>query len=324
MIEKLQAARSRITPCDPPSWAKTGHLQTILGHVLSSPAISEEGVKLNITLEREEERIHSTYLKGDTRNVLYLFHGLAGSSGASYMQRTAIIARQLGYHVFLNNHRGCGEGLGLATEPYHSGRAEDLSAVIAFGRKMLPGHHHVAMGFSLSANALLLLAAGVRAEVLPDVAIAVNAPINLDQASLNLKRGLNRIYNFRFMIDLRKHVKRNHPVTFPLIKDVWDLREFDETYTAKTGGFKDRADYYATCSAGQYISRIKIPTVILTAKDDPFVAIKDYQEIVLSPNTVLHLEDHGGHMGYLKRGGKGYVRWLDYALGEYLKSAAVQ
>lgn len=324
MIERLQATRKKLAPVKPPVWAKTGHLQTILGHVLASPVLEEKGEKLNVTLEKEEERIQTTYLKGETKSVVYLFHGLAGTAHASYMQRTALIARKLGHHVFLNNHRGCGDGVGLASEPYHSGRAEDLSKVIEFGRKKLPGHHHIAVGFSLSANALLLLSAAERGHVLPDVSIAVNAPIELDVASYNLTRGLNRIYNLRFMIDLRKHVKVNHPENFKLIKDVWELRHFDAAYTAPVGGFQTRENYYRTCSAKQFLPRLKIPTVILSAKDDPFVSFKDYLEAQIGSLGVLHLEDHGGHMGYLSQGEKGYERWLDHALEEYLKASAIQ
>jgi predicted alpha/beta-fold hydrolase len=321
MIEALKAARSSIPPCRPPFWASTGHLQTILGHLLPSPVLLEKGEELNVTLEKESERIHTTYIKGETSVVVYLFHGLGGSADATYMQRTAMVARSFKHHVFINNHRGCGEGVGLATEPYHSGRAEDLSQVIAFGRKMLPNHQHIAIGFSLSANALLLLSAKVRAQVLPDLAICVNGPIHLDSASIKLTQGLNRIYDKRFVIELKDYVKVNHPKGFEKIKAVKDLREFDEVYTAPMGGFKNRADYYTTCSAKNFLDLIEIPTVLITSKDDPFVSIEDYYSAKLSKSTILHIEEHGGHMGYLNRKGFGHSRWLDSALSTYLETA---
>lgn len=323
MIETLQKTRSTIPPCRPPVWAPTGHLQTILGHLLASPKLNEKGEVLSVTLEKETERIHTTYFKGQTNLVVYLFHGLGGSSEASYMQRTALMIRKLGHHVFINNHRGCGEGVGLATEPYHSGRAEDLSKVIEFGKNKLPGHKHIAIGFSLSANALLLLAAGVRATVLPDMAIAVNGPIQLDRASVKLTQGLNRLYDKRFVIELKKYMRANRPEKNPSLKKVKDLREFDELFTAPIGGFRDRAHYYETCSAKQYLEQIKIPTVLLTAEDDPFVSSEDYKEARLSPSTILHLEKHGGHMGYLSRKKFGAERWLDGALEAYVKSASI-
>jgi uncharacterized protein len=314
----LSSIRPSLPSCTPPFWARTGHAQTIMGHILPSPELREKGVELNITLEKETERIHSTYLQGQSETVVYLFHGLGGSAEATYMQRTALRMRELGHHVFLNNHRGCGLGAGLATEPYHSGRADDLSKVIAFGRNMLPDHRHIAVGFSLSANALLLLAAKVRADIQPDFAIAVNAPINLDRASLKLQEGLNRIYDKRFTLELGHYIRKNRPQDAKNLNLVKDLREFDEIYTAPIGGFKDRSDYYRSCSAKQYLSSIKIPTVIITAEDDPFVSVVDYKEAHYSDQCFLHIEQFGGHMGYLMRKGFGHERWLDRALSTYI------
>src|SRR5690606_22088653 len=111
---------------------------------------------------------------------------------------------------FLTNHRGCGEGAGLATGPYHSGRAEDISSVIAYGRELFPDAKHIAIGVSLSANALLLLAAGQRASIKPDLAIAINAPIDLEKSAINLKSGLNRIYDLHFLKSLKKYLMKNN------------------------------------------------------------------------------------------------------------------
>ena len=91
-------------------------------------------------------------------------------------------------------------------------------------------------------------------------------------------------------------------------------------YTARLGGFKSREDYFATCSAKQYLKRINIPTVILTAYDDPFVSIKDYLDAEYSPFCFTHFEEHGGHMGYLMKDGLGYKRWLDQGLMTYINT----
>ena len=318
MIEALKVARASITPCLPPLWARTGHLQTIFGHLLPSDELVEKGVEFSVTLENENEKIHTTYLKGETQIVVYLFHGLGGSAEATYMKRTANIARSLGHHVFINNHRGCGAGIRLATEPYHSGRAEDLSSVIGFGREKLPNHFHIAIGFSLSANALLLLSAKVRASVLPDAAIAVNGPIHLDRASIKLTQGLNRIYDKRFVLELSRYIKSNRFKDAYLLKDVKTLRDFDELFTAPIGGFGERSNYYKTCSAKSHLTRIEIPVVLLTSEDDPFVDVLDYKDAKLSDSVILHIEQYGGHMGYLSRNGIGYARWLDSALSNYL------
>jgi predicted alpha/beta-fold hydrolase len=320
MIEALKAARDNIPPCRPPFWARSGHLQTILGHLLPSSGLLEKGEELSVTLENERERIHTTYVKGESSIVVYLFHGLGGSAEATYMQRTALVARSLGHHVFINNHRGCGKGVGLATGPYHSGRAEDLSKVIAFGRKMFPDHRHIAVGFSLSANALLLLSAGVRAQVLPDFSICVNGPIHLDSASIKLTEGLNRIYDKTFVSELKKYIKSNRPEDLPLLRSVKDLRDFDQVFTAPIGGFLSREHYYESCSAKKHLKDIRIPTILLTADDDPFVNSTDYKVAETSSNVVLHIEKHGGHMGYITQNGYSYKRWLDEALKIYFQA----
>ena len=332
-VERLKDVRERLIPCRSPFWARDGHSQTILANYLPSQGLTKEvnesAERVDVTLEREDEQIVSTYLKGRSKNVLYLFHGLGGYSHAFYMQRTAHVAQKLGYHVLMNNHRGCGEGVGLAVDPYHSGRSEDLSAVIAFGKNKLPGHRHIAAGFSLSANALLLLAAGQRADVLPDAAIAVNGPINLEGASRNLSSGVNLVYSYNFMLELRASLaqreKSGRLDRYYVIPPLATIRDFDEIYTAPAAGFRDRTDYYQQCSAAQYLGRIKIPTVLLTAENDPFVDAVDYRTARLSDQAVLHIEETGGHMGYLSRDKTplGTHRWLDYALKEYLSALMV-
>nr|MBA2403227.1 hypothetical protein [Bdellovibrionales bacterium] len=171
---------------------------------------------------------------------------------------------------------------------------------------------------------LLLLSAKVRSRILPALAICVNGPIHLDSASIKLTQGLNRIYDHRFVLELKKYVKDNHAQAYPKVHKVKDLREFDEVYTAPVGGFENRAHYYQTCSAMSYLSEIEIPTVMLTAEDDPFVDYQDYKKAKLSPSIIMHIEKHGGHMGYLTKNGLGYGRWLDHALKVYLEAATAK
>ena len=256
--------------------------------------------------------------------MLYLFHGLGGNSRRGYMKRMTLRALRRGFHVLATNHRGCGLGRGMAAHPYHSGRAEDLSSVIEYGRNLFPKFRHLAVGYSLSGNALLLLQAGYRGSVQPDLGIAVNAPIDLGSAALEVKRGFNRLYDVRFVRDCEKAVKQRmedgliqETYRFPLINT---LHGFDSIYTAPAGGFKDRWDYYATCSAGPYLSKIKKPTVVITSKDDPMVKVEHYLAAQYSDQVLFHLEDHGGHMGYLTSEATpaGDNRWMEYALDHYL------
>lgn len=321
-------ARLKLVPCKAPVWARSGHAQTLFGHFLPSPLLSDLGERLTIELA-DGDRLVAFYLKGRSGKTVYLFHGLSGSTEADYISRTALIARRHGHSVFMANHRGCGPGAGFAKHPYHSGRAEDLSAVIALGRTREPGNTHLAVGFSLSGNALLLLMSGGRehvtgALVKPDGAISVNAPIDLGAASLALREGLNRIYDFRFVHECRRDIERRRALTGRGYQVPWfaTLYDFDAIYTGPAGGFESREDYYESCSTKERLADIERPTLLLTAKDDPFVRFRAYEEARLSSHVRLHAEIHGGHMGYVSaiRTPLGTRRWLDYALDEAMKA----
>lgn len=313
----------KLEPCIPPLWAKTGHSQTILGHLLPSPMLTDKGRRVEIDLPDGDKLVGFVH-EGSSNTCVYIFHGLAGSVDSTYVHRTAILARRQGHSTFIVNHRGCGEGTGLAKHPYHSGRGEDLSAVIAFGKKLFPRKRHLAIGFSLSGNALLLLVSGKRGDVLPDAAISVNAPIHLRKTAALLKTGLNRIYDLRFYRQCRRDIFAG-PLgsevrgRIPRFTTLYDL---DNLYTAPYGGFRDREDYYDSCSTHQLLTEIQTPTIVMTAKDDPFVPYESFAKAKLSRHVLMHIENYGGHMGYLSRGKTpfGTKRWQDYAVSVALQT----
>ena len=315
---------AKLPACQPPLWARGGHAQTILGELLPSPLLKESGQRIEIPLG-DGDLLVAQYFEGPSRTLVYLFHGLVGDISSTYMRRTALVAQQLGHSVLMVNHRGCGDGRGLAAGPYHSGSAADLSSAIALGRKMHPEKKHLAIGFSLSANALLLLVGGRHELAQPDLAITVNAPINLARAARMLQQGLNRIYDLHFLGRLREdiHFRKNKGLikrdyVIPFFSSV---RDFDEIYTAPAAGFENREEYYRLCSTKDFLANIRIPTVVMSAKDDPFIPYQDYVEARLSANVHLHLEEFGGHLGYLSRVKTplGTGRWLDYALWHYIQ-----
>lgn len=299
----------KLTPCEAPAWARGGHAQTIVSFCL--PSRDKMPGEIKILPLPDGDRLALLYTPGKSNYVIYLFHGLTGSASASYMERIAKICSENGHSVYRVNHRGCGEGAGLAEHPYHSGRGEDISEVIAFGRKENPGKQHIAIGFSLSGNALLTLLTGLRGSVLPDYAISVNAPIDLSAAVDQLRVGINKIYDLHFVQKLRQVVQQKCKI--PRLSSV---RNFDSLYTAPASGFKNAEHYYETCSTFHHLNKIKIPTILLTSQDDPFVPSGIYQKAKLSETTQLHIEKVGGHMGYLsrKKTPLGTHRWLDYAI----------
>lgn len=333
----LQSRLQSVRPCRAPIWARTAHAQTILGHLIPSPKFAAVSARVELDLGKGEALIGRLCALRDDAEVskerngkvlVHLFHGLGGSADADYMERSARVCRGNGWSSVRWNHRGAGDGQGRARSIYHSGISGDLYRAIAWGRREFADHRQIAVGFSLSGNALLLGLSGraPRAATgndvdpsLPDGAVAINAPIDLRLCSHTLSEGLNRIYDLRFVRLLRRSADalakqggRAAVGVGPFDK----LREFDRLYTAREAGFATSEDYYSECSAGRHLHQISIPTWIVTAEDDPFVPIQSYRSARLSPTTRLHIEPVGGHMGYLSsdlhpRYG---MRWLDGAL----------
>ena len=318
-------------PCAPPWWARGGHAQTILGPILPSDAPVRTGAS---DPERREGPLshgdrHVGVLAEPTgpastpRTLVLLFHGLGGSVDSDYIRRTAALARARGHAVLAMNHRGCGAGAGLARAPYHSGRSADLAACLAFADEHFGPERRIVVGFSLSGNAALLqLAAGE--EPLPDATIAVNPPSDLARAAHEISRGLNRIYDLRFVQQCRRAVAERARTGLieraPSIPLLATLNQVDELVTAPFGGFADANDYYLRCSTHERLDSIEVPTVIVSAHDDPFVPGEVFEAVRSSSQVHVHLEPHGGHVGYLSADQTplGTRRWIDYALDHYM------
>ena len=333
-------------PLKPPFWARGGHAQTIWGHVLPSPgrAIGSDAgdTRIEVALPDGDVLVGFRCAPDDELAVapgerpvrVHLFHGLSGDCNAEYMRRTAEMFTTLGFEVWAFNHRGAGAGAGLARGIYHSGCHDDLAAVLCQSRRDLPEQLQLVIGFSLSGNAALLLAAewsrAPDAPALcalprpPDAILAINPPADLEHTSKRIHTGLNRLYERRFVRRLRAALqKRQHEFAgfaFQAIPRGASLWTVDELVTAPLGGFRDARDYYATCSTAARLHQVHVPTVIITAGDDPFVDAARVGGAKRPANVFVHTEAIGGHVGYLARQPVkrlGYTRWLDGALLHY-------
>lgn len=311
-----------LVPCTPSWWNRTGHWQTIWGHILRSPELSEIGEKLNIALPDGDQLVAFCH-EGPSNYVVSVYHGLSGDADADYIRRTTLLCKKLGHTCVRVNHRGAGAGAGLANKPYHSGRSQDISEVLKFLKIKFPDKKQITIGFSMSGNIILHLLSG-RGDansVLPDAAIVSNAAINLERTSIKLHKGFNRIYDRRFISILSKMVAGR--VKVPRHSRVYD---FDQLYTAPASGFRDREHYYGEASTIDFVSKIKTPVYVLTAEGDPFVAVEDYRQASWSSSTNLHIERHGGHLGFICRNKTplGSHRWLDHYLFEALTALTAQ
>lgn len=255
------------------------------------------------------------------RRTVVMVHGLCGCYGSPYLVRMAGKLYQRGLRAVRVNLRGCGSGVGLARQPYHSGRSEDVRRVIEWLARESPESPVTLVGFSLGGNIVLKMAGedGERPTARLDSVIGVSAPIDLMACSRLIGQPRNRIYDWYFVRRLLATVRELHRF-FPDLPPIdlpprLTLRMFDDLYTAPRSGFRDAADYYTRASSGPLVERIVVPTLLLSSRDDPFIATGPFEQLPRRPNIEVCLTDGGGHLGFLGFTGKSRDhRWMDERL----------
>jgi uncharacterized protein len=249
------------------------------------------------------------YWQPDRRAHLTLLglHGLEGSSSAHYMLGLAHKARRAGFNVVLLNQRNCGGTEHLGPGLYHSGLSEDAAFVITtLAREGLD--RIVVAGYSLGGNLALKLAGEHAPAELPALkaVCAVSPVLELEQCVRALEQRSNVIYHWNFVRNLKARLRRKNrcwPGRFALdaLHRVRTVREFDSAYTAPHFGFGTAEEYYHRAAAMRVIDRIQIPSLVITAADDPFVPLDAFRDPALTdnPHITLIVTEHGGHCGFL-------------------------
>jgi predicted alpha/beta-fold hydrolase len=246
--------------------------------------------------------------------TILLLHGLEGSSRAHYIGGIADKAWKAGWNVVRLNQRNCGGTEHLSRGLYHSGLTHDALHVI---RDLIgEGIQTMAIaGYSLGGNLALKLAGELSDAAPPQLkaVCAVSPTLDLARCVDALERRANVVYQFNFLRNLRARMRRKaaaFPGVYPIdsLGRIWTIRRFDDVYTAPHHGFRDSADYYYRASALRVIDRIRVPTLILTAADDPFVPTASFQHpaVAANPWITVSITEHGGHCAYLAQPEDGY------------------
>ena len=247
--------------------------------------------------------------------TLLLLHGLEGSSLAHYMCGISEKAWAAGWNVVRLNQRNCGNTEHLSRGLYHSGLTQDPLYVL---RELIEidGIRELAIaGYSLGGNLTLKLAGELGETPPPELkgVCAVSPTMDLTVCVEALERRSNLAYQWNFVRNLRARMHRKgaaFPGAFPLepLRRIRTVRQFDETYTAPHHGFRDASDYYHRASAIRVIDRIRVPALILTAEDDPFVPAAPFLDaaVTANPHVTLAMTRHGGHCAFVERADAGY------------------
>jgi predicted alpha/beta-fold hydrolase len=257
--------------------------------------------------------------------VALLVPGLGGSQKTPYLVRTAAKLNRRGTRTFRMDQRGFGSAAKLSHWPHHAGRSEDVAAALRSIAEITDGSSASLVGFSLGGNIALKLA-GLAPDLVPSnltSVMAVNPPIDLAALIARLEHPSNRFYHQYFIRSVLRPLVRRHKRAWPAGARPPRFRtshEFNERFLAPVCGFGTAQRYYELCSSAPVLSAIRLPTLVLTSRDDPLVPADSFERARLSRSTRLVMIDHGGHLGYLGTADPPDPdsRWMDWRVVDWV------
>lgn len=287
-----------------PPGLTNAHLQSILPTLFRRIRVDFERTVLELS---DGDFLDLDWVRRGNERLVILSHGLEGSTGSSYIRGASRYFSDHRWDVLAWNFRGCGGAPNRLPRFYHSGSSDDLEAVVT--QAVATGRYSsiALIGYSMGGNQTLLYLSRHRlpAEVRSGVAFSV--PCDLTSCADKLAHPGNRLYMRRFIRVLREKITAKARV-FPDLIDAGSYREiesfhdFDERYTAPLHGFRDRFDYWESCSSGRSLDRLQRPTLLVNALDDPFLTPQCFPVEQAGSNPLLFLETpaHGGHVGFIR------------------------
>jgi uncharacterized protein len=306
---------------DSPRWLPGGHAQTIYPALLPNPVVAYR-----------RERVATP--DGDfwlfdwldapasaaSAPLVVLFHGLEGSSRSHYALALMVRLTAMGWRGVVAHFRGCGGESNLMPRAYHSGDHAEIGAMLAAVRaRVEPGATVFAFGVSLGGSALLNWAGRAAAEAASVVAAiaAASVPLDLMASGLSIDQGLNRLVYVKMFLHSLKPKALAMERRFPGLCDARrvaqaaTLWQFDDAFTAPVHGFAGADDYWTRASAKPWLRDVALPTLVLNARNDPFVpaaSLPDAQQV--SAAVTLEQPDEGGHAGFATSPFPGHTQWL--------------
>jgi uncharacterized protein len=315
----------------PLPFLRNPHVQTVLGNLLSGPALTFPSIAEVVALVDGDRVVIHDSTPGAWREggaIAVLIHGLGGDHNSANVVRVTQRLANRGVRVFRMDLRGSGAGMALARRFYSAACADDVRTVLGHLHARHPNSPLLLAGYSLGGSIVAKLAGEAADRPVAGLcAVAALAPpLDLVRCSELIARF--PLYDAFFVRGLTRSVRR-HQRLFPDLPRVLfprrlTLRQFDDIYTAPRWGFADALDYYRQASALPWIARCTLPTFLLTARDDPFIAVAPFETIPQRPNLEVHIVAHGGHLGFLGRDGEGGIRWAERQLVDWLVAQATR
>ncbi len=312
----------------PPRWLPGGHLQTIFPYLFRKtplPAYRRERID-----SADGDFIDLDWIDGPgNAPLVVLFHGLEGSSASHYARALMHVVARRNWRGVVAHWRGCSGEPNRLPRAYHSGDHAEAGWMIETIAARAQPVSMFAVGVSLGGSALLNWLGRAGADALPllDAAAAVSAPLSLRTGGEAIQRGFNMIYTWNFLRTMRRKAyekARRFPGTFDAakIRKARTLYDFDDAFTAPLHGFAGADDYWDRGSSLPWLRHIAVPTLIINARDDPFLPLDALPSpIDVSPSVTLELPEHGGHVGFLHGPPPGDPFWLSRRLLQFFDAS---
>jgi predicted alpha/beta-fold hydrolase len=305
------------------------HLQTIAAHYWRRPGTNgcpvdrrlfETEPGIQVLVESQQPDLDGA---AAPRGELLMVHGLEGSGEAGYMQSLSAAALAAGFAAHRFHMRTCGGTERYAATLYHAGLTSDLLAVLR--RFRAEGHRPAFLvGFSLGGNVVLKLAGelGESAAGLAAGFCGVSTPLDLAACAGRLGATENCIYQIRFVRRMRARLLATGRYSKRDLAGLDSVMAIDERITAPSFGFGNAANYYRTQSALGYLERIRVPTLLIQAQDDPLVPFPLFESAAVraQPHIELFAPQCGGHLGFLGR--RPHRFWADDAIVDWIRGHA--
>jgi predicted alpha/beta-fold hydrolase len=321
------ATPGRIAPYRPPGWLAGAHAQTIWPAFAALPSVRFRRERVDTP---DGDFWDFDWVDGGDRDapLVVLFHGLEGSSRSHYARTLMSAVAGRGWRGVIPHFRGCGGEPNRLPRAYHSGDHEEIGAMLAAIRARVGTDTVVhAAGISLGGSALLNWL-GRHGRAAADVlasAAAVSTPLDLVAGGLGIDHGFNRIYAWHFLRTLRpksRAIARRFPGVLEerRLIHVFSMYAFDETVTAPLHGFDGTLDYWRRASSKPWLPAIEVPTLVLNARNDPFVpgeSLPGPREV--SRAVLLEQPDEGGHCGFMVGPFPGRLHWLPERLLQFFR-----
>jgi predicted alpha/beta-fold hydrolase len=299
-------------PFSPHRWLSNPHVQTLVpryqprGRLLVHVPLEER--LFQVDTQSQIKSMCSWQTSPIEAPALILVHGLEGCHDSHYMRGLAHKAWHAGFNVVRFNQRNCADTEHLTPTLYNAGLSQDIRAV---ADELVEKDRIQAIwvtGFSMGGNLALKMAGEARNEFPTLQGVAAVCPnIHPAVCVAALEQRRNWVYHEHFMVKLKARLRRKAK-HFPgkwdlsLYQHIRTMSQFDDAYTAPDGGYQDAADYYNHAGARHVLAQIRVPTLILTSQDDPFIPIASFDIPAIHSNPFIQLitPAHGGHCGFIQ------------------------